>query len=193
MRLWTTFAFDAVQQKKFDNGGTLEILCNHPVVTGATMAFRRDCFESMVPFPSLQAHDQWMSFLLAARGRLRAISEPLMQYRFHGSQQIGPGATSQPFQKQISEARHRDRNVRLHEIAQFQELHNFLELHKTNFPHAEAAQRLTLGKISHLRQRAQLPENRRARLPQILHETLNGSYWRYSSGWKSIARDLFLP
>jgi len=87
-RLWPTFSFDRAEQKKFKNGDALGVLIKHPVVTGATMAFRKKFFDLMVPIPANEIHDQWMSFLLAASGRFEMIPEPLnrtLGYYLEGS------------------------------------------------------------------------------------------------------------
>ncbi len=87
--LWNAFSFGAVEQDRFEKCRALEVLLKHPVVTGATMAFRRELIDIMFPIPSTHIHDRWISFLLAARGRFVAIREPLMQYRRHKGQQEG--------------------------------------------------------------------------------------------------------
>ena len=53
------------------------VLIKHPVVTGATMAFRREFFEPMIPIPKDEIHDKWISFLLAAHeGSFEVIRNP---------------------------------------------------------------------------------------------------------------------
>jgi glycosyltransferase involved in cell wall biosynthesis len=90
-RLWPTFCFDRAEQMKVANGHALDVLLKHPVVTGATMAFRRNYFELLLPIPAKQIHDRWISLLLAGRGKFEVISDRLMQYRQHQRQQVGPG------------------------------------------------------------------------------------------------------
>ena len=45
-------------------------------------------------------------------------------------------------------------------------------------------------KVSHFARRARLPHMKVARIPNLAREVLNGNYWRYSGGWRSIAKDL---
>jgi glycosyltransferase involved in cell wall biosynthesis len=191
LRLWPTLLFDARQQNQFANGHALSVLINHPVVTGATMAFRREFFGSMVPIPTDETHDRWISFLLAARGRFETISEPLMSYRRHQGQQIGPGPLT--LTHRVSQAR--DRGARFHreEIERLRQLHDKLEKLRADFPSAECAQTEIERKISHLQHRAGLPHARVARIPRILREAFKGGYRRYSSGWNSVVKDLVIP
>jgi glycosyltransferase involved in cell wall biosynthesis len=83
LRLWNACKFDAKEQARFASHRALKVLVKHPVVTGATMAFRRKMFDFVAPIPSNHIHDRWISFLLAAHGQIEAIRDPLMQYRRH--------------------------------------------------------------------------------------------------------------
>jgi glycosyltransferase involved in cell wall biosynthesis len=193
LRLWASFGLDHARQRKFAAGHAPEVLCNHPVITGATLAFRRDRFHRMRPIPTNQFHDAWITFLLAASGKFALVREPLMQYRRHRRQQVGPGASSLRFSAQIAEVIKRNRGRRSEEMAQFQQLYEMLYERAESFPNAEAALRELQGKLAHLARRARMPELRIARPLRVLHEILVGSYWRYSNGWKSAAKDLILP
>jgi glycosyltransferase involved in cell wall biosynthesis len=187
-RLWATFSFDRAEQVQFANGRALNVLLKHPVVTGATMAFRRECFDLLAPIPAKQIHDRWISFLLAARGRLEIIADPLMQYRQHQWQQVGPGPRT--LRERMQRARLTTANSYLEEVERFQEFRDRLQERSATFPYAECALTEMKRKISHLEHRAQLPRPRVARIPRVLWQTLNGDYWRYSAGWNSIAKDL---
>jgi glycosyltransferase involved in cell wall biosynthesis len=191
-RLWPSLRLCKGSQQKFASGRAFEVLCNHPVVTGATLAFRRDYFDVMRPIPPGQFHDAWIAFLLAAYGRFELISKPLMQYRRHGGQQVGPGTSSMRLTEQIAEAMQRGRGRRLEESEIFQQLHQVLSERAECFPHAKVAMKEIEGKLAHLARRADLSQPGVARIMEVLRETVTGAYWRYSSGWKSVAKDLLL-
>jgi glycosyltransferase involved in cell wall biosynthesis len=189
-RLWATFFFDRAEQIQFANGHAMNVLLKHPVVTGATMAFRRECFDPLQPIPAKQIHDRWISFLLSARGQFEVISDPLMQYRQHQGQQEGPGPRT--LRERIRRAKLATETSYLDEVERFQEFRNRLETYRANFPQAGWALNEIKRKISHLEHRARLPRTRVARIPAVLCHTVNGDYWRYSMGWDSIAKDLVL-
>ncbi|MGA9508283.1 MAG: glycosyltransferase family 2 protein [Candidatus Sulfotelmatobacter sp.] len=190
-RLWPTLLFDAREQRQFSKGNALSVLIKHPVVTGATMAFRRELFEPMVPIPKDEIHDKWISFLLAARGgSFEVISEALMQYRRYEEQQIGPGP--QTLRRRVAQARDRGADFHREVIAQLCQLHTRLEERRADFHFAQAAQTEIERKILHLEHRAGLPGARVARIPGVFREAFKGSYQRYSSGWNSVAKDLVL-
>jgi glycosyltransferase involved in cell wall biosynthesis len=189
-RLWPTLSFSPDEQEQCKTGGTFNVLIRHPVVTGATMAFRKQLFELVAPIPANEIHDRWISFLLAICGQFEVISEPLMQYRRHGGQQIGPGPLT--VEASFEKARNRGAGFYLDEIARFQQIHETVRERKAAFPHSEQALQEIERKISHLQHRARLPRVKVARIVQVAGEIVNGNYWRYSGGLTSLAKDLLL-
>jgi hypothetical protein len=90
----------------------------------------------------------------------------------------------------LAKARETGAKAYLEQIKRFRQIYQRLEERRPNFPRAEYAQSEIKRKTSHLKHRAQLPHRRVARIPSVLREAFNGGYWRYSAGWKSIAKDL---
>ncbi len=189
-RLWTSFGFSPHEVSMFGRDAALHVLVKHPVVTGAAMAFRRNMFDHVRPLPPTHVHDEWIAFLVAARGRILPISEPLLKYRRHSSQQLGPGTFT--IAEAAARAKATPREAYAREINKFRGLQTFIAAHKESFPLHALAHDLLEAKIRHLRYRSQLPSSKIARLPQVLRETLTGRYWRFSAGWKSVAKDLLL-
>ncbi len=189
-RLWPTLSFSSDEQEQCKNGGAFNVLIRHPVVTGATMAFRRELFDLVTPIPANEVHDRWISFLLAMCGPFEVILESLMQYRRHGGQQIGPGPMT--MEASFEEARNRGAGFYLNEIARFHQIHERVRERKAAFSHSEQALQEIERKISHLEHRARLPRVKVARIVQVAGEIVNGNYWRYSGGLTSLAKDLLL-
>jgi glycosyltransferase involved in cell wall biosynthesis len=189
-RLWPSFSFHRSEQIQFARGGALNVLLKHPVVTGASMAFRRQYFDLLAPIPAKQIHDRWISFLLATRGKFAVISDRLMQYRQHQRQQLGPGPRT--LRERTRKAKLTKASAYLDEIERFCEFRDRLEEYEAASADTERAIKEIGRKISHLEHRARLPRIRVARIPSVLRQTLGGCYWRYSTGWSSIAKDLLL-
>lgn len=189
-RLWRSFSFGPREQERFSRGRALNILVRHPVVTGATMAFRKKFISLLLPIPPNHIHDRWLSFLLAACGQFEAIAEPLMQYRRHQGQQVGPGILTQ--RAQIARAGNTGPDFYFQEIGRFQQLRERLEQSGTLFPYSALGTREIGRKVSHQEHRARLPRQSVARIPKVFREVLNGGYWRYSEGWRSVAKDLVI-
>jgi glycosyltransferase involved in cell wall biosynthesis len=187
-RLWTSFSFGTREQKRFANGDELKILVKHPVVTGATLAFRKKFLDLLLPIPTHQVHDTWIAFLLATCGQVVPIAEPLMQYRRHRTQQIGPGRIT--LRQRVAQARNTGPRFYLEEIQRFHQLYERLKSRRASFPRAEQSLFEIKRKISHREHRARLPRTSAVRIPVVIREILNGGYWRYSEGWESVAKDM---
>jgi hypothetical protein len=189
-RLWESFYFSSREQERLAKGGAIEVLIKHPVVTGATMAFRKEFVSLISPIPLNHVHDSWISFLLAVCGPFVPLAEPLMQYRRHSSQQIGAGPVA--LRDRLARARSTGSDFYLQEIARFADFHERLEQRGIGLPSTKRALREIEAKISHREHRARLPRTSLARLPKVIREAINGHYWRYSEGWESVAKDLFI-
>jgi glycosyltransferase involved in cell wall biosynthesis len=189
-RLWPTFSFSAARQRQFSNGHAFHVLLRQPVVTGAAMAFRRSLFTLLTPFPTGQIHDRWMSLLLALRGAFAVISDALMQYRVHASQQVGTGARN--WLERIDCVRNARADFYRKELQTYRLLQERLRSRDRDFPNVEQELAELQQKIAHLAHRTQLAPAKIARIPGIFRESVNRNYWRYSGGWRSIAKDLVL-
>src|SRR5208282_6234248 len=190
VRLWSSFSFDPRNQRQFANGHAVNVLLRHPVVTGATLAFRRNLFDLLTPIPADDIHDRWISFLLAAHGQFDLIADPLMQYRRHQGQQEGLPPVI--FRTRMAHARSRGEDSYFEEIQRVLKIQERLKRRRQDFQYAEYALEEIDGKISHLEHRVRLPRSKIARIPKILQEILILHYWRYSGGWISIGKDLLI-
>ncbi len=188
--LWDSVGFSVEEQRRFETGLGWTVLVKHPVVTGATLAFRQDMCRHFLPVPDHVTHDRWISSLLAIEGPIAILREPLMRYRTHRKQQIGIGPQS--MRGRIKQARLRGEDFYKLEIDFLRQLCVRLEACRSRLQNAEDAIREARRKMSHLETRVQLRRRSVARIPEVLREMLNGGYWRYSAGWESVAKDLFL-
>jgi len=187
--LWNAIRFGSSEQNALRKGHGLDILLQGNFVTGATLAFR-SCWTGLVlPIPSRWIHDHWIALLLSAASRLDFEPRPLIQYRCHPAQQLGV------------------RNGYQHDAAGL--WHRLMEIDNATYLQAAAScdevtcrlskfDAINLSKViircnrasTHFRSRGTLPAERVKRIPALLHETVNGNYFRHSLGIKSILRDL---
>ncbi|WP_310557102.1 glycosyltransferase [Flavobacterium sp.] len=60
-------------------------------LTGATLCFKKQVKNVLLPFPNLNKlfHDEWIALVLASRKTLHYSTEKLISYRIHSGQQIG--------------------------------------------------------------------------------------------------------
>jgi hypothetical protein len=69
------------------------VLLRRNVVTGATLAFRAGFRPWVLPVGPGWIHDGWIALVIAALADLAPIPLPLVRYRQHAAQQVGPAAS----------------------------------------------------------------------------------------------------
>ena len=169
------------------HGDAFDTFVRRNVATGATMAFRRSLLDLALPIPDGWVHDEWLATIAAAVGTVDFIDEPLIDYRQHASNQIG--ARKLALDEKIAKAFDKPDDYYDRQLVRATSL---LERLASLGPRVrpdrlEKVQR----KLAHLRRRASLPRNRLARIVPIASELWVGKYRLYSTGMKSVARDLF--
>jgi hypothetical protein len=177
------------ERELFDAGEYFRLQLRRNVVTGCTVAIRRELLDLARPFPEHWLHDEWLAVIAAAVGDIRRIDEPLVLYRQHAGNQLGIQRTS-PWQ-----------DVR-RVLAGHGELRQAMPLRLGALVTAMRrlgprvpAWKLDLAErtLAHARFRAGLPGPRWRRLAPVLAEAARGGYRRYSRGLKSVVTDLLEP
>lgn len=168
-------------------GQALRVLMHRNLVTGATTVFRRQLLEVALPFPSEWVHDEWLAALAAATGPMEVIDAPLIDYRQHGSNQIGAGrkTLAQKVRKALAP---RGDKYRLRVIRMQLLLQRLQEIGPAVSP---ASLDLVQAKLAHLQFRAALPAVRVLRVVPILRQAARGRYAHYDRGWQAVVQDLF--
>ena len=199
--IWDVIRFGDHQQRLFTAGEGFDVLFDHNVVTGATMAFRKRFRDLAIPIPIdiihdgwRVIHDGWLALMIAATSSVAFVPELLIEYRQHGAQQIGLRsvleADPQESKKKASFlGAVRRRNSFADELHYLETLYDRLSLHAGTFPSARALGRLE-AQLMHVRRRALLPQSRVRRIPAIMREIVSFRYYRYSNGARSAAKDL---
>lgn len=186
--IWQEIEFDKARRQIWQDGKPYEILFNGFVVTGATLAIRKSCLERMMPFPTHVPdliHDAWIAMVLSLENKIEFITDPLIFYRIHSSQQVGFGnKVEKVYLKDRFKRDRRKKLIPLEEKAN--KLHElYLLLRALPFVPREKLIKLYLSQ-KHFYRRASLPENRFKRLTPILSQLIRG-YYRFSS------KDWWLP
>jgi hypothetical protein len=203
--LWESVGVGRDELERLESGRGLGDLMRGSTVTGATMAMRASLRELALPFPTDLPfiHDGWMSLLAACVGGVRPVAEPLVLYRQHGSQQVGPRARAEvvagglravvtgetrdaltrenPYDSALAiaraaRARLADARTRGVGIAKG--------------PRAARSIAELDARITHWDARRTLPRARLRRAAPVLRELLSLRYHRYSNGVASAAKDL---
>ncbi|MGH9970100.1 MAG: glycosyltransferase family 2 protein [Pyrinomonadaceae bacterium] len=188
-KLWESIGFRNKEQKRLTGIDAFRDLLTGSTVTGATTAFRARFRSLVLPIPEELAliHDGWLALLVGAVAGISFIAEPLVKYRQHGGQQVGPLARKDPG-RGVSDALQRAnpyvetlaiaRSVRQRLL----DKHDTFDVGKT-LPDLEA-------RIAHLEARASLPKGHLQRSQRVLRELLTSRYHLYSNGVYSAIKDL---
>ena len=179
----------AAELAEIHAGNELRTLLRRNVVTGATTMFRRTLLERAAPFPEPWVHDEWLAILAAVLGTTDALTEPLIDYRQHGSNQIGARKRSLGGKLAELSGRRTERGAYL--VARAEALHARLEALGAIVP--ASALELAARKVAHERRRRDLPAFRLARIAGILRESRSGEYRHFGRPRYDIVRDLFQP
>ena len=169
------------------DGDAWPVLLRRNLVTGATVVVRRSLAALASPFPAAWVHDEWLAIVAAARGGVRLIDEPLLDYRQHGANVIG--ATRLTWRRRWERLREpRDtRSTRLVErAAALVERVSSWEANPHLMTDAEA-------KLRFEQARATAPAWQPARVPGIAVRLLRGDYRRFARGTIDVLRDLVQP
>lgn len=166
--------------------GFAGVLLLRSMVTGATAAFRRQVIEQALPIGKGWVHDEWLAIHAAVSRRFDVLDDCLIDYRQHGGNQIGV-ATRRRRLGEVWRDLVRPRDALLRKEAdRFAVLEDRLAVTGAVAP---SDMLLLRAKLRHLRLRAELGRLPRWRRWSKVWGEFDG-YRRFSTGWRSILRDL---
>lgn len=187
--LWRSERFGPRRRSLFGRGRGVEVLLKRNVVTGATLAFRAANRSLLLPIPDSWMHDAWIALITAAASCIVCIPEPLILYRQHPGSQIGTGRRGfgERFGKARMEGQPAYADLARRYTAALERLRSLGGKREL-----EGVASMLEEKVEHLGRRGSLPEGRLSRLPTVVMELVTRKYHRYSNGFRSALRDVFL-
>lgn len=188
-RLWEAICLTRRDRSQLERGQLTDVLLRRNVVSGLTVALRAEYREMILPIPTGWVHDGWIALLIAAVAPCAAISEPLVEYRQHPKQQIGEAKRT--LYQQYLRAKQIGQSDVQGVAANYRAAHDRLDAYRSRLRDAGILAALE-EKAAHFQVRTQVRGRRAGRWPLVLGQWLRGHYGRYSSGWKSLARDLLV-
>ena len=182
-KLWDRIRFSSRERKQIAANEVCSVLLRHPVVTGATMAFRSSLRDLVLPIPDIWVHDAWISLLIGSTSRLVLIPELLISYRQHDNNQIGIRRRNK--HKNISFLEIYEKKILCYELArarllEFADYYHNVEKQIFRFDE----------KLIFLRARMNLNSSRWRRWPSAMRELVTLRYHRYSMGLESFLGDV---
>ena len=192
--LWDSLGFTKNLIGRFKKGEQLGCLFKKPIVTGATMAIRGALKQYILPIPenTILVHDLWIALVASSISMVGLpLSDKLIKYRLHSSQQIGIRSSSlATLYKDVVEF---DKNNFKEFIEAFGCLIDRLQyLKKTyNIDVTDSIDQI-MQKNLHLNNRFSIHSTQKlVKYKLMIREILSGGYRDNSDSWKSILRDLF--
>lgn len=187
-RLWQNIGFNQKEQKRFlqtSSPNLLNFLLRKSVVTGATICFKSALRSLILPIPKIWVHDAWISIVLVInQSTILPISDMLIKYRQHSSQQIGVQKKDLRLKFiNASKLKSRCLDERRYEVA-------FMHLSKRNSN--KRYSEVLLYKLNHSKARSSISNcdvNLIHRFSLVFLELFKGNYHRYSNGFYSIFDD----
>ena len=168
--------------------GAFALLLRRNLVTGATVMFRRELLEAARPFPDEWVHDEWLAILAAAIGRLAVDSDPRIDYRQHGANEIGVRAPTVRYRIGRMLEPRGDRYRVLARRARV------LAERLSALPVSQQNRALAQRKAAFEAVRAEYGGPRFTRIGPVARRLRDGSYREFSSqGTLDAARDLLQP
>lgn len=176
--LWGTVGFGPDRQERLMTQ-PLEVLLEGNAVTGATVLVSRRLLDLALPLPQVGWHDYWLALVAASAGLpVRAVPEPLVDYRVHGTNAAGLPPTTLRGRLAGAAAARAYRGQLLAMLAELEQ----------RFPSAA----LTATR-EHLLFRQGLPSRRARRLWPVLGAVRSGAYAARGGSWRTGVVDLLEP
>ncbi|HEY1357620.1 MAG TPA: glycosyltransferase family 2 protein [Thermoleophilaceae bacterium] len=191
--LWETLQIPPADLESLRSRRTIDVLLQGSTVTGATTAFRGRFKELVVPIPNdlPVTHDAWIAVLVGAASEVLPLAQPLIRYRQHVDQQIGPRPRVRIRSGRVRDALRRtstDPHLLDVSVQVQQRLSERGGAYNSDYASSRLASRLT-----HMQTRVVLPEHALPRLTRVARELFSGRYHAFSRGFLSAAKDLLHP
>jgi glycosyltransferase involved in cell wall biosynthesis len=174
-------------------GDALPVNYRRNVVTGATVAVRRNLLALARPFPPIVYHDAWLALLAAATGKVRLLDTATIHYRQHGGNLVGMKKMGAWMKCRHllwrMQGPHTVRDTINQTIVWRQALHERL----AGCPQTPGrCGKFVAEGLAFYQRRATLPLNPVRRAAAILRDVATGRYNRFSyTPWSDVLRDVF--
>lgn len=188
--LWETLDFDTGLQARLRSSAAFGLLSQRPLVTGATMAFRAEFRDLILPIPLGIAllHDGWIALMISLVAAVDLIDRPMMKYRQHETQQVGASLSGQAEIPIGILERARTRYSFAEEIKKLEIVRERVLARKDRYEFRFEAD--IDHRLKHMRKRVEISQARISGIASAFGELLRGRYHRYSNGFYSVAKDL---
>ena len=186
-RLFEVLGVTAGELTAMHAGRAAEVLLRRNIVTGATMALRRELLAQALPVAEGWVHDEWLAAVAALVGRVNTLEETTIDYRQHGGNQLG--ARKRSLGERADAGARRDYREAM--AAKMCALAWRVDAGGLQPP--DDARELLRERLRHDRVRTSLPRARWQRIAPVLGELRAGGYARFGTGLRGALLDLVGP
>jgi glycosyltransferase involved in cell wall biosynthesis len=190
LKLFDALEITATDLAAIRSRSAFSIFIKRNLATGATIAFRRSLLGAAQPFPASWLHDEWLAIIAAARESISVAEAALIDYRQHGSNEVGARKlTLRVKLRKIFEARGaRNDKLAVRSRVLVERLSELRPLVNRD------VLALAIAKAEFERERSKLPRGRWRRIRPVLALHRKGWYKLFASqGTMDIVRDLAQP
>lgn len=183
LRLWESNGLGPRARRRLADGAdVLPALLRWNVVTGATLAIRREVVDLALPLPPDTLHDEWLALIAAGLGPVVAVEDPLVHYRVHAASSVGVPPRRL---RHLLAIRRDDGEVRASEQIRFA-----FAARRLQEAGRDSAAVAIAAKADFAGGRAALPPHLSGRILPVGASLLSRRYHRLAHGWRSAAHDL---
>lgn len=191
--VWQWLGLTPEVERLFNEGKGLAKIFNRNYSPGFTIAFRSEYKDLILPIPDdvlWVLHDYWIALLLTAATKVLPVQTPLVDYRQHGKQQIG---AKPAFAETASSAAagFGEKNNYLFNFARLEALQKRLRERENRYDFRAALAQANEG-LHHFQVRDKLQNGDTNQISNFARELFSLRYHQYSTGFRSISKDLFL-
>ena len=190
LTMWNCIRFNPSKKASFKAGMAFDELLKDGTVLGSSMAFLSKFNSLILPIPQdiYFVHDNWIALVVAAVSDVQIIEKPLIKYRQHSDQTSSgmqpPNVTS--VNSVLTSTK--TKNDFTASITQLDILRNRLA---GNERCTASINKLTAAR-NHFMIRSRLPQKFSGRIYTVIKEYFNGNYGKYSNGFLSAIKDVFI-
>lgn len=191
--VWQWLSLTPEVERAFNAGKGLPKKFNRNYSPGFTIAFRSKYKDLILPIPDdvlWVLHDYWIALLLTAATKVLPVSTPLVDYRQHGKQQIGAKpafAAAEP----SPVSGFAEKNNYIFNFARLEALQKRLAEREKEYDLSASLEQANEC-LRHFQMRDRMQNGGLSQVPNFVRELFQRRYHQYSTGFKSVSKDLFL-
>lgn len=188
--LWESIKYFQQVECQLDSSQFADLLLKQNVITGATMAFRRQLLDRVIPISDRWLHDYWIGIIATLTGSVIGIPDQLILYRQHDKNVIG-AKKAESFTSALSKFAYSENRYKTAEtwFDRINDLNDYIRKHDLKLTEDKILKIINCSNF--WKRRIELKNTRLLKaLSMIFVDIMNGGYIKYYTGIKGATRDV---